>query len=361
MEITEIWVDRGDYRNTKAVNKTIGDLASGDVLVEIDKFALTSNNVSYAVTGDMIGYWQFFPADEGWGIVPVWGMANVIQSNCADIDVGERLYGYFPMASHLVVTPGQIKDGHFMDMAAHRQPLPALYNQYMRTKVEPEFLKTIEDERCLYFPLFITSFVIDDFLADNGFFGANQVIVGSVSSKTGFGFASFLKNNDQFKGKIIGMTSAGNKAFVEQLGLCDQIVIYGDEDQIDASVKTVFVDMSGSGPLRKTLHTLLGDHMVSSQLVGATHWQSDRSREELPGARPAMFFAPAQIAKRDAEWGGGMLMKKGYEASAQLAAVLQGALSIEHLNCVSAAQNMWLDLLDNKVSGSRGIMVSLLD
>ncbi|NRA84799.1 MAG: DUF2855 family protein [Gammaproteobacteria bacterium] len=29
---------------------------------EVDKFALTANNITYGMTGDTLGYWLFFPA-----------------------------------------------------------------------------------------------------------------------------------------------------------------------------------------------------------------------------------------------------------------------------------------------------------
>ena len=43
------------------------------------------------------------------------------------------------------------------------------------------------DLRSLVFPLFTTSYVLDDYIADNDGFGATQVILGSASSKTAFG------------------------------------------------------------------------------------------------------------------------------------------------------------------------------
>jgi hypothetical protein len=59
--------------------------------VAIDKFALTSNNVTYGLTGDAIGYWGYFPAEQQWGKIPVWACGNVIESHSDDIKMGERL------------------------------------------------------------------------------------------------------------------------------------------------------------------------------------------------------------------------------------------------------------------------------
>ena len=231
---TELWVDRQNLRKTQIVSATLPPLANGEVLVSIDQFALTSNNVSYAISGDTIGYWGFFPAEGDLGKVPVWGCANVIQSNCDEVPVGDRLWGFFPMASHAVLLPGNIRDDQFVDVAAHRQALPALYNSYRRTAAEPEFLRSMEVERCLLFLLFATSWLIYDYLVDNDFFGARQVLIGSVSSKTGFGLAEMLHNDPEVTQRIIGLTSPANVAFVDRLGCCDEIVVYGEEANIQA-------------------------------------------------------------------------------------------------------------------------------
>ena len=180
---TELWVDRGDFRTTRVVHSEFAELADGEVRVAIDKFGLTANNVSYAVSGDVIGYWGYYPAEEGWGKVPVWGCANVIESKCPEVPEGDRLWGFFPMASHVILQPGKIREDQFTDMAEHRQALPDLYNSYRRTLAEPEFLREMETERCLLFPLFATSYLLYDYLVDNEFFGAHQVLIGSVSSR----------------------------------------------------------------------------------------------------------------------------------------------------------------------------------
>lgn len=359
----ELLVDRENYRNTKIAEYDSWPLADGEVRVAIDKYGLTANNVTYAVSGDMIGYWKYYPvsSDDGvnWGKVPVWGMADIVESRCNGIEAGERIYGFLPMASEVIMTPGKIKNGSFVDMAEHRQALPALYNGYNRTAGEPDFYQTIENERCLLFPLFVTGYVLADFLEDNDFWEADQVIIGSVSSKTGFGMAAFLKSETAFSGKIIGLTSPRNEAFVESLGDCDQVVTYGNEAEIDSSKKSVYVDMSGNGELRNKLHNLLGENMVRSIGVGATHWEERRGGGDMPGAKPEFFFAPAQIGKRNKDWGSGVLFQKAYAAGAQLATRTSDNLDVEILNGMEAARDIWIETLDNKVSPKRGIMVSL--
>ncbi len=358
-QVTQLWVNRGNLRETKIVQSGRRPLAPGEIRVRIDKFALTSNNVSYAVSGDMIGYWKFYPADAPWGSVPVWGMADVIESRSGEIADGERLWGFFPMDSETVLSPGAVKPATFMDQTPHRRDLPALYNQYRRIAGEPEEMKAREDERCLLFPLFGTSFALFDYLLDNDFFGAQQVLIGSVSSKTGLGLAQLLKSEGPEGLRVVGLTSAGNLDFLTLLGCCDQIVTYGNETQIDADKKAAYVDMSGNTALTHTLHHRLGENMVESCMVGATHWDQAGKIDSLPGAKPAFFFAPGHIAKRNKDWGPGVFTEKASEASLKLAQMVSDQVAIERIDGADAAASVWKDMLDNKVSPNRGIMVSI--
>ncbi|MFN2098750.1 DUF2855 family protein [Altererythrobacter sp. MF3-039] len=357
---TELWVARDQLRRTKIVESEQQPLEDGQIRVAIAKMGLTANNVSYAVSGEAIGYWKYFPAQGEWGKVPGWAMADVVESRSDALAESERLYGFFPMASEVILQPGHVEDDFFMDAGAHRAELPALYNQYRRTKGEPEVLQKLEDERCLLFPLFVTSYVLYDYLIDNDFFGAQQIIIGSVSSKTGFGLAHLLKNDPNLAHKVVGLTSSGNVTFVESLNCCDQIVTYGSEDAIGANLPTAWIDMSGDGPLTGKLHLLLGENMVESCIVGATHWEAERKRDkDLPGAKPKFFFAPGHIAKRDAELGHGEIWRRGSEAGAAIARSISGQIAVEAISGSDDIARIWCDMLDNKVSPSRGIMISL--
>ncbi len=355
----EIWVDRRDIRTTRQVRRELPELGEGEVLVRIDKFGLTANNVSYAVAGEAIGYWKFFPAEGEWGKVPVWGFADVLESRQAGIKKGERIWGFFPMASHLVMQPGETGRGQFTDSAAHRRALPALYNNYARTDAEPDFLKALEDWRCVFFPLFMTSFILCDYLSDNGFFGAAQLVIGSASSKTGFGLAHLLHHDAGAKVKVIGLTSPGNMEFVRRLGVYDEILAYGDEAQLDSGCRTAFVDMSGDGPMIGVLHRHFGGNLVESCIVGATHWDQERHGGDLPGARPKFFFAPSQIMKREQDWGPGVAMRKAVEACAGIAASVKDQMNLTRLTGVQASERAWTDLVSNKVRPDQALLAAL--
>ncbi|WP_299377471.1 DUF2855 family protein, partial [uncultured Kiloniella sp.] len=98
------------------------------------------------------------------------------------------------------------------------------------------------------------SFVLYDYLIFNQLFNATQIIIGSVSSKTGLGLAKMLSDDPAITAKIVGVTSAGNQPFVNALGCCDQVVLYGDEHAIDQTLTSAYVDMSGNAELTTALH-----------------------------------------------------------------------------------------------------------
>ncbi|MEM9013663.1 MAG: DUF2855 family protein [Pseudomonadota bacterium] len=359
--ITQILVDRNDFRRTEIAETPAPALQDGQILVEVEQFGLTANNVTYAVTGDMIGYWGFFPAEAPWGKVPVWGFARVVDSKSPDIRLGERIYGYFPMASHVVLDVGRAKPQRFTDVAEHRQSLPALYNSYTRCDADPEILSGLDDARCLYFPLFATSYVLYDYFIDNDGFGAEQILIGSASSKTGFGLAFLLHRDPAVKQKVIGLTSPGNIEFVEKLDICERVVAYGDVDSaFEPATPTAFVDMSGDGPLTEKLHMLFQDNLVESCKVGATHWETARTTEaDLPGAKPKLFFAPAQIGKRNDEWGPGVMMDRAYKASADISKAIKDDITVRRLQGAEATATAWRDTLDNKIPPSTGLIVTI--
>ncbi|MEO5737378.1 MAG: DUF2855 family protein, partial [Variovorax sp.] len=170
---------RKDALGTTRLNSTEdAPLADGQVRVRVESFALTSNNITYAAFGAAMNYWGFFPsAEEGFGVIPVWGFGTVAQSLHPGVAVGERLYGYFPMADQVVLQPERLRPDGFFDAAPHRAELHAVYNRYNRCNADPFYSADTEDTQALLRPLFITSWLIDDFLADNGFFEADTILV----------------------------------------------------------------------------------------------------------------------------------------------------------------------------------------
>lgn len=303
-------VRKGALHETKIAPVDAPPLAAGQVLAGVDRFAFTANNVTYAVFGEMMQYWDFWPAPEGWGRIPVWGFADVVRSEHPDVPVGERLFGYWPMSSHALLEPMRVTAGGFHDATAHREHLHALYNTYTRVAGDPGYDPAHEDQQMLLRVLFLTSFLIDDFLADADFFGARSVVIGSASSKTGLALAHCLHTNRRGRVEVVGLTSPRNRAFVKGLGCYDRVVAYDDVRTLPADVPTVFVDMAGNGAVVRAVHEHFGDALRHSCVVGGTHWDKVEMGQALPGPSPTLFFAPDQVAKRTKDWGADGLQQR---------------------------------------------------
>jgi hypothetical protein len=344
-------VDRADYRTTRLVEFVPAPLEDGEVRLKVDAFGFTANNITYAAAGDMIGYWTFFPAPETgddvhWGRVPVWGFADVVESRCEGVSEGERLFGYLPMSTELVIVPTRVSTGSLTDGAPHRAALPVVYNNYERCAGTPGYRVGLEAEQMLYRPLFFTSFMIDDFLADNDFFGATTVVLASASSKTAFGAAYLLSGREGIT--VVGLTSPGNVDFVEALGVYDRVVTYDDISSLPIG-PTAFVDMSGNAAVVRAVHEHYGDALTHSSIVGLTHWDSrSTSVAPLPGPAQTMFFAPTQIEKRRKEWGPGVMETKLDAAWVPFTERVGDWVTIQHGNGADAVRDVYVELLENR-------------
>lgn len=358
VESRDFVVSRKDLRQTR-FDSTPLTLAPGEVLLAIDTFALTANNITYGVFGDAMQYWNFFPAAPGWGRIPVWGFADVAASKHDAIHPGERVYGYLPMSTHLVVRPERVTAESFMDGAAHRRTLPAAYQAYARCAQDPLHEAGREDPRALLHPLFFTSFLIEDFLADNGLFGARQVVLASASSKTALGTAFLLHRHRPQNTQVIGLTSPGNRAFCEKTGCYDQVVAYDALATLPAGVPTVFVDMAGDGKVLHAVHHHFGDHLKYSCIVGATHWEQRQTQHALPGAKPQFFFAPTQGQKRRKDWGPAGFEQRFADAWRLFLPSVAKWLEVRHGRGPETVQSTYMDLLEGRVPPQCGHMLSM--
>ncbi len=351
--------DLRQYKFVPAPQPAEIELQPGQVLLRVDKFAFTSNNITYAVFGDAMQYWNFFPAPTDWGRIPVWGFANVIASKHAAIKDGERVYGYVPMSTHLVVQPERVTDASFLDAVAHRKPLPAAYQLYRRLAHQSGYNPQHEDQRALLHPLFMTSFLIQDFLADNHFFGAGAVLLSSASSKTAQGVAFELKRNQASNCEVIGLTSTRNFAFCEKLGYYDRVLTYDQLPSLPSERPTVFVDMAGEGKLLHDIHHQFLDSLKYSCMVGGTHWEQRETQHALPGAKPVFFFAPSQIKKRIQDWGQQGFEQRFAEAWRAFLPSVSSWLQVIHGRGEAGVQSVYLEVLEGKLRPEQGHMLSL--
>jgi len=360
-------VNREDFHDTR-VTGTVSEsgpreLQPGQIRLTVERFALTTNNITYAVAGDMLDYWGFFPvgqdaSEERWGRIPAMGLGSVAESAHPDITVGGRYFGFYPMATDVVIDAAPHGNA-FRDVGAHRAEHAATYTDFRDVTSDVMFRPEQADEYLLLWGVFMTSFLVDDYLADNDFLGATQTLVTSASSKTSICLAQSLAERDGHRS--IGLTSARNRSFVESLGLYDEVITYDEVDQLDATVHSALVDMAGSGPLRSAIHTHFADALKVSLTVGATHWQDTAGQNggPLPGPTPEFFFAPGQSEKRAADWGTDELDARIARSFHRLLDTTDRWLTIEHRTGPDGADAVYHSLLDGSAEPNIGYIVSM--
>ncbi|MEA2140990.1 MAG: hypothetical protein QOC91_1089 [Solirubrobacteraceae bacterium] len=350
-------IARDDLHRCRFDDGDATELAAGQALLRVERFGLTSNNITYAKFGDAMSYWNFFGAPEGWGRMPVWGFAEVADSRAGALDPGTRVYGYLPPSSELVVTPARIGAQGFVDASAHRAELPAAYNGYARVDADPIYDAGSEPEQMLLRPLFFTSYLIDDFLDDASLFGARSAILSSASSKTASALAFLLSRRDGVE--VIGLSSPRGAEFARGLGVYDHVVTYDEIDSL-GSDRAVYIDMAGDADVRTAVHTHLGTELVHSAVVGATH--HDRMGDvpdSLPGPRPTFFFAPDRVAKRTADWGRDGFEQRLAESWQPYLRWCEGWLQIVEGQGPQALEGAYLDLLDGRIDPAKAHVLSL--
>jgi uncharacterized protein DUF2855 len=350
-------VAKDDLRRCRFLDAPPPEPAPGQALLTIESFGLTSNNITYAKFGQAMSYWDFFPAQDGWGRVPVWGFAEVTASRSDMLEAGARVFGYLPPSSGLLVQPARVDARGFVDSAPHRRALPAAYNGYLRVESDPIFDPDSEDEQMLLRPLFFTSYLIDDFLDDAAVFGARTVVLSSASSKTAGALAFLLSRRGSVE--VVGLTSERGADFARALGVYDQVVAYDAIDSL-ADGAAVYVDMAGDTDVRGAVHEHYGERLAHSAVVGATH--HDRLGgvpDTLPGPRPMFFFAPTRVAKRTEQWGREGLERRVADAWRPYLQWTAGWLEIVHGRGAESVERAYLDLLDGHIDPAKAHALSL--
>ena len=360
----DIEVARGELDRVRVVDRPPQLLGEGEARIAVDRFGFSSNNVTYAVVGEMLGYWRFFPAappdpgdDTPWGRIPVWGFGDVVESMAPDLAEGQRLFGYYPMATGLVIVPGRSQDRRVADLSAHRAEMPSAYNSYQRCPGDPFYRADREELQMLLYPLFYTSWVIDDFLVDNSDFDAEQVVISSASSKTAIGEAFLAYGRGC---RVVALTSPANLEFTQSLGVYDQVTAYDATSDIDR-VPSVYIDVSGNADVLHGVHAHLDDMLRHSMTVGDTHWdhQPSAASQPLVGPSPQFLFAPTQIAKRTKEWGADELNAKVAEAWDRFCEWVPGWLRLQRISGPDALIEVYRQFLEGAVDPAVGYVCAL--
>ncbi|MDM7860276.1 DUF2855 family protein [Alteromonas sp. ASW11-36] len=298
---TTIEIQKDALVNVRQVETTIHlDENPNAVLLEVEQFGLSANNITYALLGERFGYWGFFPGSKGYGIIPVWGFAKVVESNTSALTVGERVYGYLPMGSHLLVHADKITAAGFSDNHPQRRSISPVYDHYMRCNADPSFSEAAMAWILTFRPLFTTSFVLAYALVDKLSTDKDKVWLTSASSKTAYGTAQILKALKP-ELTVIGVTSPPQREFVTQSDCYDEVKTYDEASQGGIENADWILDFAGDQ--KRLIQWRAGHEDASAKtiLIGATDIQAQGLREKTSVGH--VFFAPDEVRKYNKEWG----------------------------------------------------------
>ncbi len=377
---TTVEVDRANIGTTRCTEEEQVPLEAGQIRLAIDRFAVTANNITYAVFGDMLGYWDFFPAPDSaaveaavdetrWGRVPAMGWATIIDSRNSDLAVGTRYYGWYPMATDVTFHPTVTPDG-FRDDGAHRAKHARVYRTYVSTTADAmypsptegigESIDDGEDRHVLLRGLGLTGFLAEEFFADGGgsgdvYFGTSRVVVLSASSKTALGFADRASRRERIE--VVGVTSAGNIDMVNDTGFYDVVVSYDEIDTLATHGGAVSIDMAGNPTALRAVHEHFGDGLAHSMTVGRSHHDAEApSKEPLCGPTPQMFFAPTEFARRAEEWGRDEYGRRCADAISAFTVASHDWLTVEYRHGAAGAEAAWADVHAGRVDPRVGLV-----
>ncbi len=352
-----------NFNEFRLINTPVPELYEGQIKLKIERFSFTANNITYAVVGEYLKYWSFFPAvDENgndvsaeWGQIPVWGFATVTESKSEDVDVGQRYFGYFPPAEEVIMFPKHVQQGSFIDASEHRTELPPAYNLY---RFAPNSEAQVDNERSLLYPLFLTAYCINDMLKELEWHKADQILVLSASSKTSIGVAYAIQGTVGSPA-CIGLTSARNQSSVRALDLYDNVVTYEEVATIDSAKNTAIIDMSGNKNLLSALHQHLGENMLHTLNVGITHWGAANEVEGVNIERSEQFFAPSHIQSMIQRSGPEGFQRESERFITAAALKTREWLNCEELDGLEALAPLFNKVCDGKIDANTGLMVVL--
>lgn len=329
----------------------------GQALLRIDNFGYTSNNITYALLGQTFGYWKHFPSPPGWGRIPVWGFAEVVDSLVEELPAGTRVFGCLPPSSQVLVTPGRLTPAGFLDCSPSRADAQKPYRNYSITTSDPWYRPDTEALQAVLRPLFVTSYLLCDQLADQGSLRGQSIVISSASSRTAMAIAFLLAQSGIH---TIGLTSPGNVDFLEGLGIYREVVAYEDLASLEHGTVT-YVDIAGASSIRAAVHAHYGVRLNASIVLGAAHGETPSGAgSAIPvGPSPQVFFAPDRVAKRSQDWGAGGLAQRVADAWHPFCEWATTWLRVTHGEGYEFLRNVHLDTLAGRTSPAETTVVRL--
>ncbi|KAL4876351.1 hypothetical protein BJY04DRAFT_200065 [Aspergillus karnatakaensis] len=150
-------------------------LAESSIRVRPALLGLTSNNLTYALAGTTLHWWDAYPVPSpapapyndqtNWGIVPAWGLATILESTIPSLTPSTTLWGFWPTSSTAVdlqLTPSA-PAGHWTETSPHRQSLFSLYNHYFVFDTASKDLKEFAWDAVVR-PVWAAGYILSDYI-----------------------------------------------------------------------------------------------------------------------------------------------------------------------------------------------------
>jgi len=141
-------------------------LAPNNIRLQVRMCSLTANNLTYARLAAAANWWDAFPVpnflpspynDENiYGIVPVWGYAEILSTRIEGLKPGSILYGFWPSSTlpiDLELEPTE-PAGHYIDKTPHRQTMWSYYHRYILMNQPLDLTSPTLASELIFKPLF---------------------------------------------------------------------------------------------------------------------------------------------------------------------------------------------------------------
>jgi len=249
---------------TRVITDELTAPHAGEVLLAVERFGLSSNNISYALLGDMLGHWKPFPAAEGWGRVPAWGVGRVLAADPSVAREGARFAGYMPMATH-VLMQAESTDAGLRDTSLERAGMLPLYRELRAVDDDPIWREEAIDLELAMMPVEPLAALLDEDLRR---LAVTHVVISSASSKTAMGLGHLLRERSV---RVTGLSSPRGASAVAGAESSDTVLTYDDIDSLGRTGTIAYVDIAGDPEVTRSVHEHLGSSLTHSIGVGGSH------------------------------------------------------------------------------------------
>lgn len=339
---------------SRLVTSSLPDPDPGGVVLAVERFGVSSNNVSYALLGDLLGHWKPFPAAPGWGRVPVWGTARVLAGDPAVASPGTRLAGYLPMATSVAMRATAGPFG-IEDTSPERADMLPLYGRMHRidSGVWNDQHAGVE---VTLLPVTPAAALLARDLTEAG---VQAVVVSSASSRTALALSRLLRVAGV---RTTGLTSTARIATVTGLDAYDQLLPYEQVAALPREASTTYVDIAGDSDITRAVHQRMGNALDRSVGFGGSHLSVTgptalRPDPALPGPQPVRFSAGARQVELGDELGRAAVEVIEAQAREILLPWFSGWLRVETVTGLDAARNAWERVARGDVDGRTAITI----